>query len=570
MTINPFTSPSDDHDPSAFNQGEEAVDHTEEMLASMNKISQDNAGLFASAEDSTFTALFETDEETMALVAAKEAEDPSKRLHSYLAQDIDGKLEEMRRILKKQYPMGGIKSSRFITTDILMKASPEYFGRYDDFVRRAVISVQSTISDKGQAEVIGRSQEDPTDETLQDTAYRIVQSAVTEYMEKSSYRSLERAIIINLVCNEIIGFSLLDPLWRDPQVDEILCNGPKDVQVEIKGTLHKVPGCNFRDTQHLSALVERLYGSIGKVVSRTTPIVDGRLHDNSRMAVVHDSVAPAGPNFSIRRHKEDYIPPQQLINWGTASEEMMTFLGNLLYKGCSILVLGGTSSGKTTLLGALAGFFRPAERILTLEDSLELKLPKHKYLAAPMECLPAKPDNPNSGVTMRDLVKASLRQRPNAIIVGEVRDGAAYDLCQALNTGHYGMSTVHANNEKEGIYRLVSLVSQGGLMGGNAALPLIAASFDVIVCVEKFPTDGSRKIVSVSEVAPFPQRNEAGDLYLPTKTIWKFVDEGLDPHMKVLGHYEQVGALSKERRELRRLDLEPDLTWEELQALSNG
>lgn len=317
------------------------------------------------------------------------------------------------------------------------------------------------------------------------------------------------------------------------------------------------------------ALIERLYGAIGKTVAKTTPIVDGRLHDNSRMAVIHPAVAPNGPNFVIRRHKEEYISPAQLVEWGSASQELMTFLGNLIYKGCSVLVIGGTSTGKTTLMSSLSGFYRPDHRILTLEDTLELKVAPGKMNAPGLECVEPRKDVPGSGINMRDLVKASLRHRPEVIIVGEVRSAEAYDLCQALNTGHYGMSTVHANSEHHGIYRLMSMISMDGLITSESTLPLIGASFDVIVQVQRM-FDGSRRITSVSEVSPFTSRNEAGEIYLPITPLWKFVDDGLDDDMKVLGHWEQQNDISEQRRTFRRLDLERDLTWDELAELSSG
>lgn len=518
------------------------------------------------SKDDSFSGLFD-DEETEALRQVKERD--SESLHSYNSGSIEKELEQSIKDLKKRYPMGGVKASRFITADILLKASPGYFDQFEDIVKNGVDWVQTSLADNDKSILIAKAQDNPTDDEKQEEAFKVVYSAAVDYMDRNSvYRGVERSVSISLICNEIIGFGRLDPLWRDHNVDEILCNGPKDIQVEIKGILRKVPGCTFRDTDHLMSLIERLYGAIGKVVSKTTPIVDGRLHDNSRMAVVHHSVAPDGPNFSIRRHKEDYIGPEQLIKWESASKEMLTYVGNLIYKGCSVLVIGGTSSGKTVTLGALTSFLRPDHRILTLEDNLELKLSPSKLNAAPMECLPARADKPGEGVTMRDLVKASLRLRPNAIIVGEVRDGAAWDLCQALNTGHYGMSTIHANSDYDGIYRLVSLVSQGGMAQGDAVLPLIAASFDIIVRVERFPTDGSRKIVSVSEVAPFPERKDSGELFLPTKKIWEFKDEGIDNNLKVLGHWEKVGDMGEDRKKLRRLDLERDLTWEELLKLA--
>lgn len=510
----------------------------------------------------TPASLLEDDEEE---AAARKGRERGKVYHD---GSLTQRIEENYRRLRKDYDASGIKSSRFITTDILLDAPASFLGQYEQAVKEGVEHVRSSLSRTGRSESISKAVNDPTNDVLQDEAYRTVHAEALTFMEGRSYRNTERIIIISLICNEVIGFGPLDPLWRDPKVDEIICNGPHDIQVEVGGKLHRVTGTRFRDRDHLNSLVERLYGAINKTVSRINPIVDGRLHDNSRMAVVHESVCPEGPNFTIRRHKDEYILPKKIIDWQAASPELMTYLGNLLYKGCSVLVIGRTGSGKTTLLGALSGFFREDHRVLTLEDNLELKLAPHKLAAAPMETLPGRADqNGAGGVTMRDLVKASLRQRPNALVVGEVRDEAAFDLCQALNTGHYGMSTVHANNEHDAIYRLVSMISQGGLMGGNAILPLIAASFDLIVRVEGFPYDGSRKVVSVSEVAAYPEKNSSGELTLPLTQLWTFVDEGLR-NGRVAGHWTQVGEMSSIRREFRRLDLEEDLTWEELQRIA--
>lgn len=521
----------------------------------------------------------EEDDEAIALQAAKDSGIIRSADHNEY-KSIEEELMGQLRKLRKQYPNGGIKTSRIITTDILIKVPRGYFERFDKITREVVNWVQTEISTAKQSEIISKASEDPTNDGKQDDAYRTVRNLTNSYLDEeveadryapiAKNREIDRAIINSLVCNEIIGFGKIDPLWRDKGVNEIFVNGPYDIQVEVNGMLQQVPGCTFRDRPHLSALIERLYSAIGKIVSRTNPIVDGRLHDNSRMAIVHESVAPDGPNFSIRRHKDEYVSAEKLIGWGAGSQEMMAVLGNLIHKGCSILVVGGTSSGKTTLLSALSGFFRPDHRILTLEDNIEMQVAPGKLKAAAMECIEERSDSPGSGVSMRDLVKASLRQAPQVIIVGEVRDDAAYDLCQALNTGHYGMSTIHANSDFDAIYRLGSLISQGGLAQGAGVLPLIAASFDLIVRIERFPTDGSRRIVSISEVGVFPKKGENGELTLPLNQLFNFVDEGLDEDLKVLGHWEKTGEMSHDRTQLRRLDLERDLTWEELRELSEG
>lgn len=505
------------------------------------------------------------DEEGRMLAAAKGTMKTYKNLANYDKMVLDS-----HEILKKKFPMGGMKASRFITFELLMKIDYKYFEELEPHIEAAVNYAQNRIADEGKSDIISAAANDPTDEHKQEEAFTLANGYILDYLNTNvkSLNREKRLVVQNLGTADIIGFSRLDPLWRENSVDEIMVNGPKDIQVEIRGRLMKVPGCKFRDMKHLKTLIERIYGAIGKVVSRTNPIVDGRLHDFSRLAVSHEAVSPAGPNLVIRRHREGYIPATRLLNWNSASEEMLVFLGNLIHKGASILVVGGTGSGKTTLLGALTGYIRNTDRIMTLEDNLELKLPPHKLAAAPMECIDPKPDAPGSGVDMRALVKASLRMRPNAIIVGEVRDEAAYDLCQALNTGHYGMSTVHANSEQEGVKRLASLVSQTGQVTMDAALPLIASSFDFIVMTERMSIDDSRKITGISEVSTELAKNDADEVYLPTRKIWKFVDQGTDQNGKLQGTWEKVAEISQERSEKLRLHLIKDLSWVELKKLA--
>lgn len=514
-----------------------------------------------------FDDYFDEDEETLALNAAK----TNKSLQQVYGSDSDPTarlLDESFRSLKAKYPAGGLKASRFITADILLTAPADYFNRFDADVDKAVKWVQAALASTEKSNALGDAVLAPTDDALQEQAFRVVQNFTIEYMDKMNYRGVEKEIVKSMVANEIIGFGRLDPLWRDRKIDEILCNGPHDIQVEIQGQLYKVPSCQFRDEAHIMSLIERLYGAIGKQVSRTTPLVKGRLHDNSRMFAVHSSIAPTGPNFSIRRHPEKFWTPADIVKRGSADADLMTFLGNLIYKGCSFIVIGATSTGKTSMLNALTGFYRPDVRILTLEDNLEMKPNPNKLLAAAMECKPPATDRPNDkGVTMRDLVKGTLQLRPDGLIIGEVTDAAAYDLCQALNTGHFGASTIHANSEFDGIYRIASLVAQSELVSSEGALPLISAAFDFIIQLDHFPVDGSRRIVSVSEVAPYPEVSDSGRVTLPVHQLWKYAQDGMHEG-KVVGHYEQVSQMSAIRTERRRLNMERDLTWEELQILS--
>lgn len=518
--------------------------------------------------DGSFGALFEDDDEALELIKIKG--DDSKKLVQY---GLDGDpvikaIEKNFNDLKAKYTMGGARAFRIVTADVLTMAPIGWFDKYEKDIYEATVWVQGEIASRDRSTTIGEAQAHPTEDIYQDEAFKVVYGVLAEYMDRLYYKGIEKYIVMSFVVNEIIGFSRIDPLWRDRKIDEILINGPKDIQVEIAGQLYRVPACVFRDETHLMNLIERLYGAINKTVSKMNPIVDGRLHDQSRMNVIHSSVAPTGPSLAIRRHPERYWTPKDLVDRGSLSEEAATFIGNLIYKGCSFVVIGGTSTGKTSFLNAMTGFYRNDVRILTLEDNLEMMPSPHKMIAPPMECKPPAPDRPNDkGVTMQDLVKAALRQRPDGIIVGEVRDGAAYDLAQALSTGHFGASTIHANNEAEGIYRIASLISQSELVSAEKALPTIAGAFDFIILLEHFPYDGSRRMVSISEVDPYVSSSENGQAELNVKPLWKFIDTGI-VEGKITGYWDQVGELSKHRREMHHLDLEEDKTWDELVELS--
>lgn len=521
-------------------------------------------------DDRAFDQLFnESDDEEDELRKAKEV---SGFGSSYQTENSDPILEMIRRNVKElrqKYPTGGVKASRYITTEVLLKASSTYFDKYLEDVARGVDFVRTELADRGISETVKIAQDNPTDDILQDKSFYSVHSLASEFMSKLFWRDEHRSIVLALICNEIVGFGRLEPLWRDRSIDEIMCNGPKDVQIEIRGEIIKVPACYFDNQKHLMDLINRLYGAIGKTVTLTTPLVKGRLHDKSRMFAVHETLAPDGPNFSIRRHPEAYWTPKDLVERGSSSEEMMAYIGNLIYKGTTAVVVGGTHSGKTSLLNAVTGFYKPNVRILTLEDNIEMKPNPKKFLAAAMECRPAAVDRSSDrGVTMRDLVKSSLQLRPDVIIVGEVTDDAAFDLCQALNTGHAGASTIHANSASEAIPRIASLITQSGMANLDSSLDLIASAFDIVIVTKHFPIDGSRRIVSVDEISYQPIEVN-GRLTLKTYPLWKFVDQGLDSNGMVTGYWEQVGDISKERRERKILDIEEDLSWEALKELSS-
>lgn len=520
-------------------------------------------------DDVAFSGLFDEDEDEATIENTSEVKDYRVVTDTTLAA-----IEESYAEQRKLYPSGW-KSFQFITAEILMNAPKNWFDQFDEIVRDGTNWTQGQLALRERSDSIAAAQADPTDDALQDAAFSAIYSILAEFLDERATRGIERWIIVSMVSSEIIGLSRIDPIWRDRTVDEIIINGPRDIQVEIRGQLRRVPGANFRDADHVLQMLERVFSSINKTLSKNTPLLKGRLHDQSRIFAVHPTVAPDGPNVAIRRHPDRFWTPKDLVDNGSFSKEVGEFLGNLIYNGCSFVVIGGTSTGKTTFLNAMTGFYREDVRLITLEDNLEMKPNPKKMLAAAMETQAGNMERNSAGVAMRDLVKATLQMRPDGIIIGEVTDGAAYDLAQALNTGHFGASTIHANSEYDGIYRIASLIQQGAELGQAQTLPLIAAAFDFVVLLEHFPQDGSRRLVSISEVDPYVTSEEGKEPYLGVRQLYKFVNEGTERIMegeqvkeKIVGTWVKTGEISETRYERRHLDLADKLSWDELEELS--
>lgn len=463
-----------------------------------------------------------------------------------------------------------------ITSRMLEEAPKKFFMKYEKIVAEITKEIQEEISVNNMSSLVSKLRTDPINEMLRIEVYSLLNTEYIKYQNKKANTNLafmslapiEKKIVGTMMANEICGLGPLEPLYRNDKYRDLICNGPHDIQVEEGGKIKRIPSCRFRDKEHLQSLITKLYNSINRSITTSEPQGRARLHDNSRIMAVHDSVSPGGPLFSIRRHSGDWTSPMKMVEYGTASEELMEWIGNCVYNGMSILVVGGTSSGKTTLLNSFSGFLRDDHRALILEQNLEMIPHPNKLIAPTMECQPAKPGTNFRGVRMRDLVEASTQLRPEAIIVGEVIDEAAYDLCQALNTGHYGMSTIHANTPEDCIYRLLSLVSQADLIKGEAAMNLIASAFDLIVMVKRFPQDGSRKIIEVCEVGNRPELLKNGQVGIPLNTIWKFKNNNKENSSKIEGVWVKLNTLSQETIEKRNLDLMKELSWQELEELA--
>ena len=297
--------------------------------------------------------------------------------------------------------------------------------------------------------------------------------------------------------DEILGHGPVEPLLRDPDVTEIMVNGPDQIFVERFGRIHPIEA-TFVDENHLRRVIDRIVSRVGRRVDEASPMVDARLPDGSRVNVVLPPVALDGSMLTIRKFAREAFTVDDLVGFGTVTPDVAQFLYACVLGRLDLVISGGTGSGKTTTLNVLSGFLPPTERIVTIEDAAELQLRQRHVLR-----LESRPPNieGRGEVTIRDLVRNALRMRPDRIVIGEVRDGAALDLLQAMNTGHNGsLTTVHANAPRDAIARLETMVLMAGLeLPVRAIREQIASAIDLIVHQERL-RDGTRRVTHVTEV----------------------------------------------------------------------
>jgi pilus assembly protein CpaF len=382
------------------------------------------------------------------------------------------------------------------------------------------------------AEGLGRALEMEGVPSAQRTAF--VQKNIGLIYEQTKLKIPEdlKKQIFDQVLNDILGFGPIQILLDDPDVSEIMVNGPKKVFIEKKGQLTRA-NVVFDDDEHVIRIIERIITPLGRRVDADSPTVDARLPDGSRVNAVIRPVAIDGPSITIRKFRKDKLKAEDLVNYGSMTQSMADFLQACVKARFNIVISGGTGSGKTTLLNVMSGFIPENERIITIEDAAELQLQQDHVMR--METKTANSDGLGA-VTIRELVKNSLRMRPDRIVVGEVRGGEALDMLQAMNTGHDGsLTTVHSNSPRDALSRMETLVLMAGL-----DLPLkvvrqqISSAIDVIVQQTRLK-DGQRKVTAITEVAGME-----GDLVVLTD-IFKFVQTGVDTDGKVVGELKPTG-----------------------------
>jgi len=356
-----------------------------------------------------------------------------------------------------------------------------------------------------------------------------------------------RHTVVRRIVDEVLGLGPLEPLLSDKTVSDILVNGSGQVYVERRGRL-ELTDVRFNNDAHLINIIDRIVSAVGRRIDESCPMVDARLKDGSRVNAIIPPLALDGPSLSIRRFAVELLSMDDLIRIGTLSPELARVLNAVVRGRLNVLISGGTGAGKTTLLNLLSGFIPETERIVTIEDSAELQLQQPHVVR-----LETRPPNieGRGAVTQRDLVRNSLRMRPDRIVIGEVRGAEALDMLQAMNTGHDGsLTTVHANTPRDALGRIENMVSMTGISFPVKALrSQIASAIDILIQVER-QEDGRRRVVSLQET-----NGMEGDV-ITTSELFKFERRGLDKDGNVQGQLVTTGIVPGFEKRLRERGIE--------------
>ena len=361
----------------------------------------------------------------------------------------------------------------------------------------------------------------------------------------------ERQRLFEQITAEILGLGPLQPLLEDESITEIMVNGPKNIYVERKGKIHRVP-VTFESNDHVMRIIDRIVAPLGRRIDESSPYVDARLPDGSRVNAVIPPISLVGPTLTIRKFSKNPITVEQLVQFGTITPEAIQFLKACVESRINVVISGGTGSGKTTLLNILSSFIPSDERILTIENAAELQLRQEHVVT-----LESRPSNieGRGEITIRQLVVNALRMRPDRIVVGEIRDEAALDMLQAMNTGHDGsMTTAHSNSPRDTLSRLETMTLMAGMdLPVRAIREQITSAVDLVVHQERM-RDGTRKVVYITEVSGME-----GDV-ITTTDIFLFEQTGVE-NGKVIGRLRPTGLRPKfmEKIEASGIHLPPSI-----------
>lgn len=391
-------------------------------------------------------------------------------------------------------------------------------------------SIHRKLLDRINLSLLDRMSREQTEEEVGD----IVLNLLVE--EDAALNASERKRLVGEVLDELLGLGPLEPLLADESITDILVNGHRDVFVERFGLLERV-STRFQDEKHLLRIIQKIVSAVGRRVDESSPFVDARLADGSRVNAIVAPLAIDGSLLSIRKFAKKRIGMEKLIELGSIPAAVAEVLAAIVRSRRNVLISGGTGSGKTTLLNALSSYIDGRERIVTIEDSAELQLQQEHV--ARLETRPANIEGKGE-VTQRDLVKNALRMRPDRIILGEVRSGEAFDMLQAMNTGHDGsMTTVHANTARDSLARVEQMVGMSGIdISPAAARAQIASAINVVVQIGR-QADGRRRLLSLSELVGMEGQT------VTMQEIFRFKMEGRGDNGEVIGRHEATGIRPK-------------------------
>ena len=392
------------------------------------------------------------------------------------------------------------------------------------------------------------------DRTPRETLRLEIRGAVIQLLteEKRLLTAAQTDRLIDDVLDEILGLGPLEPLLKDDTVNDILINTHSTVYVERSGKL-ELTDVQFQDTRHLVRILNKIVSAVGRRVDESSPMVDARLADGSRVNAIIPPLALDGPLVSIRKFARSRIDIDRLIEFGAMTPDMAKLMRAIVQARRNVLISGGTGSGKTTLLNALSAFIDPLERIITIEDSAELQLQQPHV--GRLETRPPNVEGTGE-IAQRELLKNALRMRPDRIIVGEVRSGEAFDMLQAMNTGHDGsMTTVHANTPRDALRRVEQMIGMAGLeISARSVRQQIASAIEIVIQAER-QDDGKRRIVSISEVVGMEEE------VITMQEIYGFKRKGRGPSGEILGEFAPSGVRPKIMSILqsRGIELDPQM-----------
>jgi len=367
------------------------------------------------------------------------------------------------------------------------------------------------------------------------------------HAERMAINAAELDALVDDIVDEMVGLGPLEPLMKDPDINDILINGHHNCFIERKGKLQQVH-VPFKDEAHLLRIINKIVAAVGRRVDESSPMVDARMADGSRFNAAIRPVGVDGPLVSIRKFSKNKLGLHKLVEFGALTKNMAEVLASAVYARKTTIISGGTGTGKTTMLNALSAFISEEERLITIEDAAELQLQQPHV--ARMETRPANIEG-HGELRQRDLVKNALRMRPDRVILGECRGEEAFDMLQAMNTGHEGsMATIHANTPRDAIARLEQMLGMTGMpMTVQSIRSQISSALDLIVQLTRL-SDGRRKVTSVAEVTGME-----GDV-IQMQEIFRFIRTGMEPDGRIIGHFEATGIRPRFLEDLRAMGIE--------------